>query len=342
MRPRLAIALAAAGALCALTPASASAITIFSARPIDAVEGEEVRDEVVTEFADDGACAPGDYSATIAWGDGSSAGTVNARTAVGGQCIYAVIGSHTYARAGSYPLSATVTGTGDTGTAAPAAATIREAEVGGQALSFGAGAGVQRAGRVARIDDANRLSGPGDFTASIDWGDGAASAGTVSGQEGRFVVDGAHAYATPGTYRLVVTVAHGGRRIVLDPATVTVGPGAPAPALQGSGLTPSAVGPRLSLSVLGSPLRVASVRRRGLRLRLRRGRSTARTATLELRRGTRLLQRARVRLGARGSTVTFRWRPSRRVARRLRAGRYSVHLRIAGAPRLQASFRLRR
>src|SRR5262249_13789806 len=44
-------------------------------------------------------------------------------------------------------------------------------------------------------------------TASIDWGDGTASTGTISaGSNGTFSVLGNHTYSTPGTFTVTVTI----------------------------------------------------------------------------------------------------------------------------------------
>src|SRR5262249_55891866 len=44
----------------------------------------------------------------------------------------------------------------------------------------------------------------GDLTATIDWGDGTSSAGTVSGGSGSFAVDGSHTYANGGEHTLTL------------------------------------------------------------------------------------------------------------------------------------------
>src|SRR5262249_20026733 len=46
----------------------------------------------------------------------------------------------------------------------------------------------------------------GDFVATIDWGDGATSAGMVSGSNGAFTVDGSHTYAQSGQYTVITQV----------------------------------------------------------------------------------------------------------------------------------------
>src|SRR5262249_58706386 len=45
-----------------------------------------------------------------------------------------------------------------------------------------------------------------DFFATIDWGDGTVTQGTVVGSGASFTVDGTHTYATPGTDTTTVTV----------------------------------------------------------------------------------------------------------------------------------------
>ncbi|SHG96106.1 alpha-1,2-mannosidase, putative [Jatrophihabitans endophyticus] len=51
-----------------------------------------------------------------------------------------------------------------------------------------------------------------DYSATLDWGDGTTSAGTLNaGQLNSYSVRGTHEYAKPGFYRVAVTVTNGGR-----------------------------------------------------------------------------------------------------------------------------------
>ncbi len=50
----------------------------------------------------------------------------------------------------------------------------------------------------------------GDFMATIDWGDGTSSNGTVSGSGGSYSVSGSHSYAADGPYTVRVHVADAG------------------------------------------------------------------------------------------------------------------------------------
>ena len=62
-------------------------------------------------------------------------------------------------------------------------------------------------GPVAIFTDANLTATAGSFTATIRWGDGAVTAGSVIGNNGYFVVTGAHTYRTIGSFAVSVTVS---------------------------------------------------------------------------------------------------------------------------------------
>jgi hypothetical protein len=74
-------------------------------------------------------------------------------------------------------------------------------------------------GPVAIFSDAQTATIAGRFIATIDWGDGESSPGTVSGSDGSFTVVGAHAYANRGVYSVQVTVSMS----VPDLASVGIG-----------------------------------------------------------------------------------------------------------------------
>src|SRR5262249_49856822 len=57
----------------------------------------------------------------------------------------------------------------------------------------------------------NTVNTTADFTASIDWGDGSTSIGTVGGgNNGKFTVRGSHDYTSSGTFTVAVTLTDDG------------------------------------------------------------------------------------------------------------------------------------
>src|SRR5947207_1695347 len=60
---------------------------------------------------------------------------------------------------------------------------------------------------VGSFTDTDTTNVAGDFTATIAWGDGTTSAGTITGSAGAYTVSGTHAYATPGRFTYTVAVS---------------------------------------------------------------------------------------------------------------------------------------
>jgi hypothetical protein len=77
---------------------------------------------------------------------------------------------------------------------------------------------------LATVTDSDTNANPAGFTASIDWGDGATSAGTLTATgPGTFNLTGGHAYASAGTYtfRVEVTDPNGIKGTANGTATVS-------------------------------------------------------------------------------------------------------------------------
>ena len=70
---------------------------------------------------------------------------------------------------------------------------------------------------VAAFEVPNNTDGAGWFQASINWGDGATSAGVISGSNGLFQVAGGHTYALLGNHVMQVTVSQ--QWFLSDPIT---------------------------------------------------------------------------------------------------------------------------
>jgi PKD repeat protein len=157
------------------------------------------------------------FSASIDWGDGTAA-TAGSIVANGGGGNFLVRGSHKYAEAGSYPVSVSITGNDGASLAVQGTATIADAALSGFGgfVSGTHGVALPVTTQVGTLHDANASAPASEFTATIDWGDGSTSLGSVTGSGGSYAVKGGHTYAAAGSYPVKVTV------VDQDGATVTL------------------------------------------------------------------------------------------------------------------------
>jgi hypothetical protein len=155
---------------------------------------------------------------TIDWGDGTepSPATVNPTT---GQ----LTGTHTYAEEGIYHASFTYMGDGlET---RPFDVKVQDAPLSAAGTPVNATAGSQFSGQVATFTDADPAGTPSDYTATIDWGDGITSAGTiVDVPSGGFAVNGSHTYASAGTYATSITIKDVGGSTATATSSANVAP----------------------------------------------------------------------------------------------------------------------
>ncbi|HZR43545.1 MAG TPA: choice-of-anchor P family protein [Ktedonobacteraceae bacterium] len=151
-----------------------------------------------------GANMASDTTATINWGDCSptTPGTVS-----GSGSTLTVSGSHTYTQPGTFTLTVSATegnrmaqGTGQATVQPPLVVLVDKIQP---------TATVPFSGPVAIISGANMTS---DTTATIIWGDGSSTPGTVvDNLNGTFTVNGTHTYATAGSFTLTVSAKEGTR-----------------------------------------------------------------------------------------------------------------------------------
>jgi hypothetical protein len=188
----------------------------------------------VATFSDPpGAEALADYSAEINWGDGSSsAGSILPPDANGN---FTVQGSHTYATAGNDPIVVTIHHD-----AAPDATVTSTAQV--AAVTITGQNGIAATGVAVSGNEQSELTDvtvatftvgagslpPDDFNATIDWGDGTTSVGSVSaptdasGSSPQFTVAGSHQYVDEGYFTLTVSIGQtAGPAPLAASATVT-------------------------------------------------------------------------------------------------------------------------
>ncbi len=144
------------------------------------------------------------FTATIDWGDG----TTTAGTVTGSSGAFSVSGGHTYADEESAPVSVILTRIADKAmaTASGTVAVGEDDGLSGSVTAIAPTAGVAFSGKVATFSDTDLLTVANDLIATINWGDGTTTAGTVSGSNGAFTVSGGHTYASLGTDTMTVTL----------------------------------------------------------------------------------------------------------------------------------------
>jgi hypothetical protein len=185
------------------------------ARSFTVTEGQGFSGTVAT-FTDAGSSAAASaYSATIAWGDGST----SAGSLTGSAGSYTVAGSHTYATAGTFAVAVSIYGPNNASAYVTGTATVPEADrligTGAPLISATEGTALHDIGLATFVNrgfPANPASG---FSATIDWGDGTSldRTGVVSGNGpaggSPYTVRGTHAFLREGVYPVRVTLAEG-------------------------------------------------------------------------------------------------------------------------------------
>ena len=183
-------------------------------------------------------------SAVIDWGDQSaSVGNKTPDPQNASNCD--INGSQIYAEesppGAPYATNVTVNGTGFSDTS-HGTATVADSPFSGTGQAVSATAGTSLTDIVATFSDPG-IEPAGSYTATIDWGDGHVSTGTINGN----AVRGSNIYAAAGSYRVTVTVNEDGGQsaAILGSATVappnecSPQPSAPSAAFRAAGATPN-------------------------------------------------------------------------------------------------------
>lgn len=195
--------------------------TSMSMSGIHTVEGTQVGPEIAWLVDQDPNATAAEYVATVSWGDGTppATATVTPTTAappgtrLGPGVRFSIQATHAYADDGSYLLSVTVTDTDNHTGPTGAGGTVQVDEAAISTRGVTDALTNPYCDAVAGFWDANAAATSGEFTASIDWGDGTASPGTVSentsGGPGspKFWVNGCHTYADLGPHTVTTTIA---------------------------------------------------------------------------------------------------------------------------------------
>jgi cyclophilin family peptidyl-prolyl cis-trans isomerase len=169
----------------------------------------------------------GNFTASINWGDGTvSNGTVT----LDANNTFIVTGTNTYEESGNYPVRVTITHLLGGSQSSPGAraivnstATIADAILTATPLTINTVRGAPLTNIVvATFSDADPSSDAGDFTASINWGDGTTTAGIITaGANNTFNVQGTHTYNATGNFQIGVTITEVNASQDVSPSTVT-------------------------------------------------------------------------------------------------------------------------
>ncbi len=187
------------------TAAIDDAQIIATGTAVSATEGKTFSGVVATFIDANPYAVASDYSASIDWSDGHvSAGTVTANTGGG----FKVSGSNTYAEEGSYIISVTIRDDGGATATCDTAANVKDAPLTAFGKTISTVEGQSYNGIVASFKDGNPGSTADDFTATIDWGDGTISTGTIvwNATTGRYDVSSANTYIMAGSYAVQVSI----------------------------------------------------------------------------------------------------------------------------------------
>jgi hypothetical protein len=163
---------------------------------------------VVASFSDANPHAfPGEYTTTIAWGDGSTSTGAVVLDGAG----FDVTGTHTYAEEGNYTVSVAIADrAGNTITVNSSAAVAGGVVAQGLDHDIVVFGHKNFTGRVATFTDPDTTGNASDYTAAIAWGDGTTSSGTVRGTS-PFTVTGSHTFPSfADTRQITITITDNG------------------------------------------------------------------------------------------------------------------------------------
>ena len=208
----------------------------ISALPVSftTFEGQTYNGRVATFTSSNAFATASDFKPPqINWGDGTPVDASGTIVDLGGG-KFSVNGIHTFGeeRATPYAVSVMIASKGGSTTQTTSSAYVNDAPITVTANAISGTAGQLISGVVALVTDTYSSAPLSDVSATISWGDGTSSPGTVSqpgGVGSPFVVEASHAFANAQTYTFSVTVddvggatAAGQANAVIADASLTV------------------------------------------------------------------------------------------------------------------------
>ncbi len=149
------------------------------------------------------------FTGTVATFTDTDTGSTSTGTVTGSGGSFSVSAGHTYSEEGSDQVTVTITDSDNASNSAAAQSTATVAD-GALAASAACSATFSRSfsGMTAMFVDAASPSGTvSDFSATISWGDGTSSAGTITVVSGgTYAVSGSHIYASTGMFTIITAI----------------------------------------------------------------------------------------------------------------------------------------
>jgi uncharacterized protein (TIGR03118 family) len=163
----------------------------------------------LAHFADTNAAAqPGDFTATVTWGNSVTNPGMVARNADG---TFTVSGTNPSPEDGSFPSSVAVHDNANHSLTIPFTYVVPEPGQTGRGLTVATdSSGVFSNAVLATFTHGAGTEPATAFTATINWGDGATTPGTVALGGDGYVVKGSHTYSGPGTRNVAVMLTDEG------------------------------------------------------------------------------------------------------------------------------------
>jgi|GEM_PF-934039 len=184
--------------------------------PFNATEGAAVTSVVVGTFTDaDTTSTAADFTATVNWGEGDRnvppAPLTTATISKGANGVYTITATKPsgYREAGFFTVKVSVTDKLGATANISTQATVADAALSASGVPVSASQGGALTNvTVANFTDANTKATIADFNATINWGDGQTTAGTIvaGSTAGSFSVQGSHTYNTQGSLPINVTI----------------------------------------------------------------------------------------------------------------------------------------
>jgi hypothetical protein len=178
---------------------------------------------VVSTFSDTNLVVQaGDFTTTIDWGDGTTSSSMVTATSPG---HFSVAGTHTYTAAGSFTIGVTIRDKENNMVSDSSTATVADAPLSAQGIPLVLRPKAMFRGALASFSDGNPGASASQFRATIAWGDGTTTTGTVGAQGATFLVTGAHTYSREGSFPITITIVDQGGSHATAAASAHVGKG---------------------------------------------------------------------------------------------------------------------